>query len=75
MLLLRIQTDKLAHKIPQQLKQPSPENERSAENIKNLVQNFLLIRHLVCKLLLKQSANKQTQNSLNILEVEQGFAC
>jgi len=54
-LLLRLQTERLANRIPPALKQPSPENERSPQNISNLIQNFLLVRHLVCKVLLKQS--------------------
>jgi hypothetical protein len=58
LLLLRVQTDRLASRVPQTLKQPSPENERSPENIANLIQNFLLVRHLACKLLLKQSTEK-----------------
>jgi hypothetical protein len=74
LLLLRMQTEKLANRIPVQLKQPSPENERSAENISNLIDNFHLIRHLACNLLLKQSCEKQLEDCMNMLEIEQGTA-
>ena len=74
MLLLRLQSDKLNNRIPQQLRLPSQENERSSDNIVNTIQNFLLIRHLVCKLLLKQSRKKQLEDSLATLDIEFGIA-